>query len=234
MNTARNTLVYAAKISALSEERAFAVAYNAVSERRRKKTDALRFDKDKYLSLGAELLLRKALKDFGAPVKLVDCIENGENGKPFFSGGEDIFFNLSHSGEYVLCAVSDGEVGCDIEEIKDLKESLAKRIFSETEYSDIMSKNTAKERSAEFFRYWTLRESYIKFTGQGLSLPLSDFFVTRENGTDVLLNGKRQNVFFSGFTDIPGYACAVCTRSREPARLKIFTVRFSERGICFT
>ncbi len=206
-----NMILYAANINALSDGRVFDSAYRAVSEERRKKTDALRFDKDKYLSLGAELLLRKALTDLGADIPEIKTLCN-ENGKPYLQGANDVFFNLSHSEDYVLCVVSDVEAGCDIEKIKDFKDSLAKRVLSDSEYADVQSKTTREEKNAAFFRYWTLRESYMKYTGLGLSLPFSDFAVTTGNGIGVIKNGEWQNVFLKEFRNVPGYACAVCAQ----------------------
>lgn len=203
-------ILYAANINALSDGRVFDSACRAVSEERRKKTDALRFDKDKFLSVGAELLLKKALTDFGADIPEIKTV-CGENGKPYLQGENDVFFNISHSDDYVLCVVSDVEAGCDIEKIKDFKDSLAKRVLSDSEYADVQSKTTREEKNAAFFRYWTLRESYMKYTGAGFSLPLSDFFITTENNIKVIKNGVPQNVFFNEFRDVPGYACAVCS-----------------------
>lgn len=208
----KTTLIYISDVSPLADGRIYSAAYNNVSVERRKKTDAFRFEKDKRLSLGAELLLKKALADYGVSPRDMR-FEYGENGKPYLAGEKDVFFNFSHSGTYVMCAVSDGQIGCDTEQITGYKDSLARHIFSAAEYADISSKVSEEEKSAAFFRYWTLRESYMKYTGLGLALPLSDFEITTDGETGVLKNGEKQNVFFGEFSSIPGYACAVCAET---------------------
>ena len=90
-----------------------------------------------------------------------------------------------------MCVVSDVEVGCDIEKIQKVRWKLAKRFFSEGEY-DILEKLKEEKREKEespeaveelFTRFWVLRESYVKKTGEGLGISLEDVY-------------KRQALFF--------------------------------------
>lgn len=97
--------------------------------------------------------------------------ETNEYGKPRLKGG-GFFYNISHSGDYVAVAVHEAEVGVDIERIKDrdcLK--LAKRFFTDAEYEWIAE----AEHEERFYRLWTMKESYIKYRGGGLSIPLDSF-----------------------------------------------------------
>ena len=94
-----------------------------------------------------------------------------ENGKPFFTNGP--YFNISHSGRYVLMAVSTSEIGVDIEEIKNKDMSSLVRIFNEAEAKMI------KEHS-DFYYLWCAKESLIKCMGLSVgkvreipSLPLN-------------------------------------------------------------
>ena len=79
-----------------------------------------------------------------------------ENGKPYFANGP--YFNISHSGRYVLMAVSTSEIGVDIEEIKNKDMSSLVRIFNEAEAKMI------KEHS-DFYYLWCAKESLIKCMG---------------------------------------------------------------------
>lgn len=161
--------LYIADVSALSDPALFDRAYKAASEKRRKKIDRLRQDRDKRLSLGAECLLKIALKNEG-----IDDFEYqyGEHGKPYI---DDIEFSISHSGDYALCAVSNREVGCDIEQIGTADLRLAKRFFTETEYE--MLSSSESDLDTLFFRIWTMKESLIKLTGLGINQPLNSFEV---------------------------------------------------------
>lgn len=79
-----------------------------------------------------------------------------ENGKPYFANGP--YFNISHSGKYVLMVVSTAEIGVDIEEIKNKDMSSLIRIFNEAEAKMI------KEHS-DFYYLWCAKESLIKCMG---------------------------------------------------------------------
>ena len=79
-----------------------------------------------------------------------------ENGKPYFANGP--YFNVSHSGKYVLMVVSTAEIGVDIEEIKNKDMSSLVRIFNEAEAKMI------KEHS-DFYYLWCAKESLIKCMG---------------------------------------------------------------------
>ena len=83
-----------------------------------------------------------------------------ENGKPYFNNGP--YFNISHSGRYVLMAVSTAEIGVDIEEIKNKDMSSLVRIFNEAEAKMI------KEHS-DFYYLWCAKESLIKCMGLSVS-----------------------------------------------------------------
>lgn len=151
-------------------------AYSLVSENRQEKIDFYRFEKDKKLSCGAYLLLKKLLSE----KNITDPIFKTEKyGKAYISNYENIYFNLSHSGKMVLCAISDMEVGADIEYIdSEIDLDIAKHYFYNSEYESIMkSENSADE----FFKYWVLKESYMKYTGLGMNLKLDSFEIMIED-----------------------------------------------------
>ena len=81
-------------------------------------------------SLGAELLLAAALQELGGPMPPLE-ISRGEGGKPRIAGGPE--FSLSHSGERVLCALSDEAVGADIQQLRPYDPALVRRFFTAEE-----------------------------------------------------------------------------------------------------
>ena len=94
-----DTKVYMASIAQLPYEK----LYNAASPERKAKADAMRFTEDKHRCIAAEALLRHALKEQG----ICDFqVLTEENGKPYLQG-LPVHFSLSHSGEFVLCAISE-------------------------------------------------------------------------------------------------------------------------------
>lgn len=207
--------IYAADLSPLQSESVFLRYYAAASENRRKKADAYKKSEDRVRSIGAEALLFAALKTRGIdrPEIAVDGY-----GKPFLRDG-GAFFNLSHSGNFVFCAVSDAPVGCDVEEIKSVDLSLAKRWFTAEEYAAVFG---AEDPTEAFFRQWTLKESYLKAIGTGLLLPLDGFTVrTKAGGISVERTEKwgdgcqipdiaAEKWYFSEYA-FSGYRAAVCS-----------------------
>lgn len=84
------------------------------------------------------------------------------NDKPYFKDYPDIRFSISHSGDLVVLAMSDKEVGIDIEKIKDRPyEQVAARTFSEGERREVTDLKS-------FLAVWTKKEAYLKFTSEGL------------------------------------------------------------------
>ena len=94
----------------------------------------------------------------------------GEHGKPYFSGHPEMRFNISHSGNLVVCAVSDYEIGIDVQEKERMNtDRIAKKVMSPGEYEKYLA-STA--RQDYFYRIWVMKESYVKWTGDGITREL--------------------------------------------------------------
>lgn len=97
-----------------------------------------------------------------------DMIVSSSCGKPYIMGRDDLFFNVSNSGDYVAIAVSDREVGLDIQKPVAVSESLVKRVISLTD------RERLKELiETSFNSIWSIKEAYVKLTGEGISRDLS-------------------------------------------------------------
>lgn len=207
------TKVYIAKTDCLFCEELYEKFFNTVSESRQKKTERLFSRKDKNMSLGAEVLLNVALKEMGIENFQ---IEYRENSKPFIKGRDDVFFNLSHSESVVMCAVSEKEVGCDVEKVRDINMKTAKRFFSNEEYQQIMEKETEEERIDTFFRLWTLKESFMKATGLGFKLPLNSFSIVFSGNEIKVIQAVRDGKYYlKEYSSEDGYKYAVCSLAEE-------------------
>ena len=193
-----DTKVY---IASVGDDSAYRRLYSAATEARKAKADALRFADDKRRCIAAEALLRHALKEQG----ICDFqVLTEENGKPYLQG-LPVHFSISHSGEYVLCAISSQSVGCDIQQIKQPDLKLAKRYFAPTEVKLLES---APEL---FYRLWALKESLGKALGCGLneSILRREFDLT---GSAPILKDESQ-LHFKEFS-LPDYQCAVCSQTK--------------------
>ncbi|MGE7623528.1 4'-phosphopantetheinyl transferase family protein [Viridibacillus sp. NPDC096237] len=104
---------------------------------------------------------------------------NNLYGKPHLCNATDFQFNVSHSGEWIACAVDKDQIGVDIEKIEPIDSiSISERFFSSEEYNNLLIKNR-NERLAYFYELWTMEESYIKVVGKGLAIPLHSVAVKR-------------------------------------------------------
>ena len=165
-------------------------------------------------SLGVGLLLKQACCDAG--VEGADNhIAYAENGKPYLLDFPDVHFNLSHSGERVMCVISPFEVGCDVEIIKGDRGRLAERFFKPEESAWIKHFETLEAQSEAFYRLWTLKECYMKVTGRGLSLMPDMFALHMDEREDVSLyhDGKRPEYSFREIDLHDGYRYAYCIKN---------------------
>ena len=96
-----------------------------------------------------------------------------EYGKPYL--GNNLFFNMSHSNNITACIISDKEVGIDIEKIK-YNEKVAKRVLTKEEMKIL---NNSNNKAEMFTIFWTIKESYVKLLGIGISYGLKKVDTTK-------------------------------------------------------
>lgn len=125
------------------------------------------------LVLYSELLLRVVLcKELNISNKEI-VLEYNDYGKPFLRNYNNFYFNVSHTENAIVIAISDKCIGIDIEKIRTINLSIAKRFYADFEKKYLFqSQENIYER---FFEIWTKKEAYIKYIGKGLSIPLDSF-----------------------------------------------------------
>ncbi len=141
-------------------------------------TQALRFVRwqDRHASLLGKILLREGMKKHGYPPDCLKEISYTEYNRPFIDGAID--FNISHSGNYVVCAINMvGRVGIDVERMKPLHIEEFKDCMTDEEWRAIQGSPNHLEK---FYDLWTLKESVVKGDGRGMSLPLPEVRVEGE------------------------------------------------------
>ncbi len=98
----------------------------------------------------------------------------GPSGKPYWEDPDLPYFSLSHSGEYVLLALSETEVGADLQETRSQDyRKMAERFFSPGE-AGLLQREAPENRAAVFFRLWTRKEAFGKCQGSGLNGVLGE------------------------------------------------------------
>lgn len=133
-------------------------------------------------------------------------IMTAREGKPY-SPSCLLHFNLSHSGEYVLLAVSSCNVGADIEQHGRMTEKVARRVFTPAEL-----KWLEQEPEERFTVLWTLKEAVTKALGRGLYLPFGAFEVLPLLRGESIVCGDA--ALYGQTFSLPGYCGAVCTVGR--------------------
>ncbi len=101
------------------------------------------------------------------------------SGKPYLPAHPDFHYNFSDSGEYLVLAVSpDHEIGVDLQKITPVRAGVlrtAERFFHPDDLRLLRNQNDAEEQLALFFRIWTVKEAFLKCTGEGLSGGMNRF-----------------------------------------------------------
>lgn len=155
------------------------------SEYRMEKIKKYRKENTKHQSIAAGWLLDHVLRQHGMTERTAE-FDTGAHGKRLLCAaeGKTADVNLSHSGQYIVCAYNEcGTVGIDAECVREDAEvmRIAKRFFSKVEI-DWLEKQ--KEKAEAFCILWTRKESFVKRLGAGLSVPLDSFSVLEQETTE--------------------------------------------------
>ena len=146
-------------------------------------------------------------------------------GKPMLKNFEAIHFNLAHSGDWVVCGVSDDPIGIDVEIIKFIDLGIAKSFFTSQEYNDIL--NQPKEKQIKYFyKFWTLKESYVKAEGKGLSIPLDSFSFCILPHSILMYEGNQlsKKYCFQVFNLDDIHTVAVCSKNSSEEAISIVSI----------
>lgn len=151
--------------------------YSLMCEEKKKRVDRFRFADDKKRTVVGEMVARTMIAKYCNVLPESIMFDIGEHGKPYVVE-LDVHFNISHSSNMVVCAVSDKPVGIDIEQIRPIDLRVAKRVFNEDElqylfgFSPTDKDFTLSEDTSiltRFFEVWTAKEATVKCSGIGIA-----------------------------------------------------------------
>lgn len=200
-NLNKYSYLYIANVQNIDIEKALTI----VPEIRKQKALNLSLEKDQKLSLGAYLLLIKALKLHHFDALKYEFYYN-EKGKPELKG-LPINFSISHSGNYVAIALSKDPIGVDIQEIREIDDKLIGYVLNDAEISLINKDNKLNS----FFEIWTAKEAYLKYIGIGLEKTLKSIDITNKKS------------LLKHIDAINGYKICVC-KSEKMLKYKLFNL----------
>ncbi|WP_250414124.1 4'-phosphopantetheinyl transferase family protein, partial [Staphylococcus aureus] len=154
----------------------FKYAMNNISYSKRAIIERYIHKNDQLKSLLSDLLIRYIIVN-KFQLKNNDLIfYKNTFGKPFLQNIPNFHYNISHSGNWIVCAIHSQQIGIDIEKIKHFDYGIILPSFSDYEKSYFT--NISKcDADRMFFYIWTLKESYVKALGQGLYIPLNSFTI---------------------------------------------------------
>ncbi len=156
---------------------------------------------DRQANILGKLLLKHGLRLRSSKAS-VNKIEYNKYKKPYLESGP--FFNISHSGDFVVCVIADFELGVDIEQKSEMDFQLFQNIFTAKEWELINSVDGG------FHTLWSRKEAIIKANGKGLHIDLHDFEVLEQKVK--LLDES----YYSAEVDInEGYACSIAIKGTE-------------------
>lgn len=188
-----------ADVTPLYDKKCYNRYYKGLPSFRKEKADALKYLSGKVQSVGVWMLWEKMRSRYGLP--------------------DNASFNLSHSGDWVMCAAqTEGaqahQVGCDIEKIGIPRFKVAERRFCREEYERIMKAETEEEQRDCFFRYWVLKESFVKATRRGMALPLDSFCIRLDEPPELVRQPSEYPLpYYYREYNVDGIPCkmAVCS-----------------------
>ena len=160
-------------------------------------------------------LLAYAVQEvYGLPLPEIAC---DSRGKPFFPQRQEICFNLSHCRGLAVCGISAFPLGVDCESIRSLREGVLRRSFAPEEVLAVMESPQPDET---FFRFWTLKEAFVKALGVGISYPLHTA-VFALDGEDVTRHPQGWQ-----FRQFRGHVVSCCGASEDTLPEELYVVSF--------
>ncbi len=215
--------VYAARASKAYEEFYFDKVYPFLNTQRGNRIDSFLHVEDALRSLAGEWLTRLVLSEKLHMNFSEILIEQDKNGKPFYYAPSGIHFNISHSGDWSVCALSELPIGIDIEMVQPIDLSIAKDCFTENEFERMTGFADKNEQLDYFYTIWTIKESYLKAIGSGFSKAPDSFGAEIINDQILLTGDIEAGYCFRKYNFEHGYKLCVCSlEKRFSQQVKIY------------
>ncbi len=180
--------IYLSYIEKSEKSEDYSFLLNYLPFERKKYIQKKKLDSDRLRSLKGDWLIREVIRRKSG-INFEDIIiRTDKDLKPYPAMPSDFYFNISHSGDYIACIISDQPCGIDIEEIIDIDiDEIAPTVFNRRQI-DFINSSTYAERFNRFYTLWTIKESFIKALGKGfkidvlgLDFDLEKFKIISEN-----------------------------------------------------
>ena len=168
---------YIEKFDSFSKEKREEFFSSLDKEKKREFLSATNENRKLSILISQGFAKEKISQEYNIPKKDI-VFSVTDRGKPFCRSHPHIYFSLSHSGNFVALAISDREVGIDIEKLRPARENLVKRVCSQKEIDAI---SVSENPHVKFTEIWTKKEAYLKALGAGIDRELSTIDTTDKN-----------------------------------------------------
>jgi 4'-phosphopantetheinyl transferase len=239
--------VWLAFYDEICDSRTSSVLREPLSDEERKQETKFYFDDDRRRYLVTRAMVRTVLSRYCAIAPSAWVFSANAYGRPEIASPDGdalgLCFNISHAKGLIALAVTrDRSVGIDVEniEVRDVSLGIAERFFSRMEAAELAAL-PEEHRWDRFFEYWTLKESYVKARGMGLSIPLNKFSFrfTREGNVQLAvepeLGDDEERWRFWQYRASPRHLLAVCAgpfaTGTPTVTLRKLTPTFDEEAV---
>ena len=142
-------------------------------------------------------------------------------GKPFLRNNQNIYFSISHCRGGAALSISSCKTGIDIEKIRPHSMLAGRKMFTEDEFTAV-TQSSDPER--DFFRFWTLKESYAKALGTGLAYSMHK--ISFSIGRDKQVECSKKGCRFGLFENEWGFVAAVCFLCHDEGLMEAVVSRY--------
>ncbi|MGW5982737.1 4'-phosphopantetheinyl transferase family protein [Bacillus mycoides] len=208
--------IYAVDVSNHLDRKYFQHLFECLGSQKQYRIQSFHHDDDKERTLIGEILIRYMISHYlnMKPDRVI--LKYNTYGKPYIEE-DPAFFNLSHSGKWVVAVIDHKENGIDVQEIGKVDMNVAKNFFLQREYLELMQLE-GEARANLFYELWTLKESYIKTIGKGLSIPLNSFTFEKSKENQYQSFTGKKSIFFQTYNIDPQYKMALGSYNTQLAQ----------------
>jgi 4'-phosphopantetheinyl transferase len=207
--------IYAVRVPNTIQTSDYKSLMSSISKYKQQRISKIKHTRNKYQSLIGDILIRNIIirKNIRQTNNEIEIVQDTYS-KPYLKGDVSFNFNISHSKDWVVCAISSSIVGIDIEFMdKNLDVNIFNNHLSEDEFYSLKEKGF---KSEEFYKLWTLKESYVKAVGKGLYIPFQSFSIIEGfNQIKVQSESKEESFYFKNYSSIEGYTISVCSKTNS-------------------
>lgn len=162
---------------------------------------------DAERSLAGNILLKNGLEILGIKGYSLSALKRTKFNKPYFN--DNIHFNISHSGLYTICAISETNiVGIDVEQVNEIPLTDFDDFFYQEEWQNVL---TDDDRLKAFYTLWTKKEAFLKVIGSGLNVPLNQVVIQHNT-----IKWEESDWLLQEINLEPSHVCYLCTNPPFP------------------